>query len=195
MTVAVAVTKHDRTVLAADSLVNFGGQRFPSENARFTKIHRVGESLLAWAGWTLYGELLTAYLASSRPPELATESQVFDFFIGFWRAIRSEYTLEPGERDRHVRQPFADLDSTFLLANRHGIFRIARDMDVTQFCQYSAVGSGSAYALGALRVLYDQHDDPAVIARRAVGIGIEYDVYCGGEIDAAEVGVDSIPSG
>lgn len=55
MTVAVAVTKNDRTVLAADSLVHFGGERFPAANGQFHKIHRIGHSLLAWAGWSLYG--------------------------------------------------------------------------------------------------------------------------------------------
>ncbi|MBL8879284.1 MAG: hypothetical protein JNG88_09210 [Phycisphaerales bacterium] len=188
MTVAVAVTKNNRTVLAADSLVNFGGQRFPAENARFRKIHRVGDSLLAWAGWSLYGELIHAHLASNQPPELISEAQVFDFFIGFWRNIRNDYTFSlPQPRERNQRHPFADLDSVFLLANRHGIFRIAGDMDVTQFRQYCAVGSGSEYALGALRVLYDQHDNPAVIARRSVEIGIDYDVYCDGPIDLDEV--------
>jgi ATP-dependent protease HslVU (ClpYQ) peptidase subunit len=190
MTVAVAVTKNDRTVLAADSLVNFGGQRFAPGNGEFHKIHRVGESLLAWAGWSLYGELLTAHLAADkrRPSDLATEADVFDFFIAFWRAIRADYTFMQRAGDRH---PFADLDSTFLLANRHGIFRIAGDMDVSQFRQYSAVGSGSPYALGALRILYEQLADPADIARRAVAVGIEFDVYCGGEIDVAEVSAET----
>lgn len=188
MTVAVAVIKQNRTILAADSLVHFGGQRFAASNGQFHKIHRIGESLLAWAGWSLYGELLTAHLASRRPPpsELSTEAEVFEFFITFWRAIRTDFTFvqRPGDAGRH---PFADLDSTFLLANRYGIFRIASDMDVAQFHQYTAVGSGSQYALGALAILYEQLDDASEIARRAVEVGIQCDVYCGGQVDLAEV--------
>ncbi len=81
MTIAVAVKKGGRTVIAADSLVNFGGQRFPPENCQFHKIHRLGDSLMAWAGWSLYAELLTAHLATNPPPSLYTESEVFDFFV------------------------------------------------------------------------------------------------------------------
>lgn len=187
MTVAVAVAKNGRIVLAADSLVHFGGQRFLPDNARFDKIHRIGDSLLAWAGWSLYAELLTAHLASHPPPPvLSTEARVFDFFIQFWRTIRDDYTYlnRPGP---DPRSPFAELDSVFLLANRHGIFSVAGDMDVTQFRRYCAVGSGAKYALGALRILYDTLDDPAKIALRAVEVGIECDVHCGGHVNLAEV--------
>jgi len=185
MTVAVAVRKNGRTVLAADSLVNFGGQRFPAENCKFHKIHRLGDSLIVWAGWSLYAEMLTAHLALHPPPPLGSERDVFAFFIQFWRAMRSDYTFLQGTPGSE--HPFADLESTFLLANRAGIFRVQSDLDVTEFMQYSAVGTGAKYALGALRVLYDQLDDAHEIARRAVQVGIDSDVYCGGVIDVAEV--------
>jgi hypothetical protein len=35
--------------------------------------------------------------------------------------------------------------------------------------------------------LYDQLDDPAEIARQAVQVGIDFNVYCGGPIDMEEV--------
>ena len=185
MTVAVAVRKNGRTVLAADSLVNFGGQRFPPENCKFHKIHRLGDSLVVWAGWSLYAEMLNAHLEQHPPPPLCCESDVFAFFIKFWHAIRSDYTfMQPNSNNDH---PFADLESTFLLASRAGIFRVQSDLDVTEFTQYSAVGTGAKYALGAMRVLYEQLDDTAEIARRAVQVGIDSDVYCGGPIDLAEV--------
>lgn len=185
MSVAVAVRKGGRTVLAADSLVNFGGQRFPAENCRFRKIYRVGESVLAWTGWTLYEELLVAHLEEHPLPELRTEPDVFAFFKEFWLSLDERRTFTRAERNNN--SPFPDLGSTFLLTNRAGIFRVATDMDVTRFDQYTAVGSGGDYSLGALRILYDQLDDPAEIARRAVQVGIDFNVYCGGSIDAVEV--------
>ena len=185
MTVAVAVRKQDRLVLAADALVHFGGQRFVPRNTRARKIHRIGESLIAWAGWSLYAELLTAHLSVQEPPPLSTEAEVFTFFVQFWRAMQANYTYLQGTPE--AGHPFANLDSTFLLVNPSGIYRVAGDMDVTTFTEYSAIGSGSQYALGALSVLYDQLDDPAAIARRAVEVGIDFDVYCGAPIDLEEV--------
>ena len=186
MTVAVAVRKGGRTVLAADSLVTFGGQHFLPENCKFHKIHPVGESFLVWAGWSLYAELLNAYLARHPPPPLLGESDVFLFFIEFWRAMRADYTFIQ-RRGAAVEHPFADLDSTFLLANRAGIFRVQSDLDVTEFKQYTAVGTGAKYAIGAMRVLYDKVEDAAEIARQAVQVGIDCDVYCGGPIDVTEI--------
>lgn len=187
MTVAVAVRKNGRTVLAADSLVQFGGQKFPPENCQFHKIYRVGETHVVWAGWSLYAEMLTAHLAANAPPpSFETEAQVFDFFVRFWRAMRDDYTFM-ARHDRAERHPFVDLDSVFLLVNRHGIFRVAGDMDVTEFQQFCAVGTGSKYALGALRVLYQNGEDPVEIAQRAVQVGIDFDVNCGGPIELAEV--------
>jgi ATP-dependent HslUV protease subunit HslV len=186
MTIAVAVRKGGRTVLAADSLVNFGGQRFSAENCKFHKIKRVGDSFLVWAGWSLYAEMLNAHLSRHPPPALRSEAEVFTFFVQFWRAMRDDYTFMQRVTPS-VEHPFADLDSVFLLANQAGIFRVASDMDVTLFEQYTAIGSGSKYSLGALRILYEQLDDVAEIARRAVQVGIDSDVYCGGPIDLSEV--------
>ncbi len=186
MTVAVAVRKKNKTILAADSLVHFGGQRFPAKDTRSQKIHRIGDSLIAWAGWSLYAEMLTAHLATvENLPRLRSEADVFSFFVSFWRAMQANYTYV--QSSPQEGRPFANLESTFLLANESGIYRVAGDMDVTQFHQYSAIGSGSHYALGALRVLYDQPIDAEEIGRRAVQVGIDFDVYCGGRIDCRAV--------
>jgi ATP-dependent protease HslVU (ClpYQ) peptidase subunit len=185
MTVAVAVRKQGRTVVAADSLVNFGGERYPNDNSRFRKIQEVGDSLMVWSGWSLYAELLTAHLSRQPPPSLHNEAEVFSFFVSFWRALQEEYTLlQPRGSREH---PFGELDSVFLLANRSGVFRISSDLDVTEFNRFAAIGSGSKYALGALQVLYACEEDPLEIARRAVQVGIDSNVYCGGPIDVAEV--------
>ena len=186
MTVAVAVRKNDRTFLAADTLMSFGGERYPRDNCRVEKIYRVGSSVLAWAGWSLYAEMLDAYLLRHAPPSLRSETEVFSFFIQFWRLMRDDYTFvrEHKAQDQH---PFVDLDSTFLIANAAGIFKVSRDMNITTFQQYCAIGSGAAYALGALRILYDQEADAGVIARKAAHVGIDFDVHCGGSVDVIEV--------
>ncbi|HVP72575.1 MAG TPA: hypothetical protein VMS30_02480, partial [Phycisphaerales bacterium] len=186
MTVAVAVRKADRTFLAADTLMSFGGERYPRDNCRVEKIYRVGSSVLAWAGWSLYAEMLDAYLLRHAPPSLRSETEVFSFFIQFWRLMRDDYTFvrEHKAQDQH---PFVDLDSTFLIANAAGIFKVSRDMNITTFQQYCAIGSGAAYALGALRILYEQESDAGVIARRAAQVGIDFDVHCGGSVDVIEV--------
>ena len=184
MTIALAIRKNGRTVLAADTLLSFGSERIPPENCHVEKVYRAGSSVLAWAGWALYAELLDAYLATEAPPDLTSEVGIFSFFIRFWRAMRDDYTFM--QHRSGDRQTFVSLDSTFLIANRSGIFKVSGDMNVTTFNQYCAIGSGAAYSWGALRVLYDLHDDPATIARLAAEVAIDYNIRCGGQIDIVE---------
>jgi ATP-dependent protease HslVU (ClpYQ) peptidase subunit len=58
---------------------------------------------------------------------------------------------------------------------------------VCRFDKYYAIGSGCVYALGALHQIYEQDADAAQLARRAVETAIEFDIYCGGEIDQFKV--------
>ena len=187
MTVAVAVRKNDRIILAADTLLTFSGDRVPADNCKVEKIYRVGSSVLAWAGWSLYAELLDAYLTSNPPPTLNNEVHIFTFFVKFWRSMRDDYTFMYN-RATAESHPFVNLDSTFLVVNAAGIFKVSGDMDVTRFEQYCAIGSGAKYAMGALRVLYDKEVDAEAIARRAVQVGIDFNAYCGGSIDSIEIG-------
>ena len=119
-------------------------------------------------------------------PELDAEMSIFAFFLDVWKALHDGYPFvndQPQTRDT----PFGDLDSTFIVANASGIYKISHDMDVCRFRQYFAIGSGAEYALGALHVLYETHDDAAEIARTAVHTTCQFDVHCGGEIDVLEV--------
>src|SRR5436853_7747420 len=93
MTIAVAVQKQGRIVLAADTLLTFGGERIPPDNCKVEKIYRAGDSVLAWAGWALYAEMLDAYFAANPPPDLTREVNIFAFFVKFWRAMRDDYTF------------------------------------------------------------------------------------------------------
>ncbi len=80
------------------------------------------------------------------------------------------------------KDPFADLDSSFLVASRNGIYGISSNLSVCQFKQYHAIGSGCDYAFGALYALYDSSLGAEAIARAAVEAAIRFDTDCGGEI-------------
>ena len=83
--------------------------------------------------------------------------------------------------------PFGDLDSSFLIANAAGIFKVSHDMDVCSFQQYYAIGTGADYALGAFLNLYDTDLETEVVARRAVETAVQFDVHCGGDLDVLSV--------
>ena len=68
----------------------------------------------------------------------------------------------------NIESPFGSLDSSFLVINKYGIFRITSDMSVTKFEQYTAIGAGSEYGLGAIYSLYNEDYSATAIGYYAI---------------------------
>jgi ATP-dependent HslUV protease, peptidase subunit HslV len=147
----------------------------------------LGGSELAMTGWGIYDNVFSDYLRSGRAPRFASEREIFTFFVRLWKDLRKRYSFVDDQVAEDDRSPFADLDSSFLIANRHGIFHVSGDMSVMAFREYYAIGSGASYALGVLHALYDSERDAVGLARRACEAAIAFDVYCGGEIDVRRI--------
>ena len=182
MSIAVAVRTADQIVLATDSKRTFGGGAVPVDNLRDVKIRRVGSAYIATTGWGVYTNILEDYLRGARQPRLVDAASIFTFFRNFWKALHQRYAFV-NDQCSESDSPFGDLDASFLVVANSGIFYVACDMSVTEFDQYYAVGSGAAYALGAMHALYGEKRDAESIARRAVAAATALDIYCGGEIN------------
>ena len=167
MSIAVAVSKHGKIVVAADTQSNFGDRKVLRANHRSAKIMKVGASYLALTGWGIYENILADYLSKAGAPRLRNETEVFTFFVRFWRQLHKKYSFVNDQADADDKTPFADLDASFLVVNRSGIFHVSGNMSVTQFNEYYAIGSGGSYALGALHALYNQDLEAEEIARGA----------------------------
>jgi ATP-dependent protease HslVU (ClpYQ) peptidase subunit len=189
MSIAVAVRKGNTIAVAADSQENFGDRKVVGSNHRATKIMSLGGSELAMTGWGVYDNVFTDYFTTRRAPRFANEREIFTFFVKLWKDLRRRYSFVEDQVAEDDRSPFADLDSSFLIANRHGIFHVSGDMSVMAFREYYAIGSGASYALGVLHALYATERDAGVLARRACEAAIAFDVYCGGDIDVRRLAV------
>ncbi len=185
MSIIVAVIKRGRTVVAADSLYLTGSHKdYGADLVGRTKVTRVGTSLMGMTGWSLYQNIFDHYIGGvRRPPALKDEAVIFDFFLKFWRTLRERYPFVKEQREG-ADSPFSDLDSSFLVASRYGIFDIHGNMTVWRHKHYCAIGSGAPYAYGALHVMYDQPGGAKDIATRAVESAIRFDDGCGGPIEA-----------
>lgn len=181
MSIVVAVRKNGQTVMAADSLTSFGeGSIVPQENSKTRKMYRLGDSIIGAAGWALYDDILNDYLDGEPAPDLSSPRRIFAFFIDLWKALHEDYTFV-NDQAQSKDTPFGDLDTTFLIVNHAGIFKVSSDLGVTPFERYDAIGSGSEYAFGAIHTLYPTGLDAAEIATRAVHTAMAFDATCGGE--------------
>jgi ATP-dependent protease HslVU (ClpYQ) peptidase subunit len=184
MSVIVAVRKASQIVIAADTQDNFGDLRPPAENHQALKLRGIGNAVVGSSGWALYDDIFTHYLNKNRRVNLEDRAGIFDFFVRFWKDIRKNYTFVNDQPGKESEGPFASLDATFLVANPAGIFLVSSNMSVSEFRQYYAIGSGGDYAIGAVHALYQEVQDPMVLATRAVRAAIAYDSSCGGEIES-----------
>jgi ATP-dependent protease HslVU (ClpYQ) peptidase subunit len=182
MSIAVAVRTGNDIVLATDSKRTFGGNAVPESNLRDVKLRRVGDAYLATTGWGVYANILDDYLRLTRNAKLADSRQIFTFFRGFWKALHQRYAFV-NDQCTESDSPFGDLDASFLVAAKSGIFYVACDMSVTEFQNYYAVGSGASYALGAMHALYAPGAKAETIARKSVAAASALDIYCGGEVN------------
>jgi ATP-dependent protease HslVU (ClpYQ) peptidase subunit len=187
MSIAVAVSKDGRTVVAADTQENFGDRKLAHTDHRVMKILQVGSAYLATTGWGLYDNILEDYLSRAGTPRLGTRRDVFSFFLRFWKELGKRYSLVNEQAHQDDPSPFADLDSSFLVVSGGGIFYVSGNLSVSEFERYYAVGSGSSYALGAMHVLYDTDLDAEDIARSGCAAAMTFDLYCGGEIEVSHV--------
>jgi ATP-dependent HslUV protease, peptidase subunit HslV len=186
MSIAVAVRTADEIVLATDSKRTFGGGAVPAENLRDNKLRRIGNAYIATTGWGVYSNILDDYIGRNRRVALNDSASIFTFFRNFWKALHQRYAFV-NDQCSETDSPFGDLDASFLVAAQSGIFYVACDMSVTEFDQYYAVGSGAAYALGAMHALYGPRSPAETVARRAVAAASSLDIYCGGEVNLVKL--------
>ena len=187
MSIAVAVRKNARIVLATDSQTNLGSERVPAGNLSGPKFMRIGNSYMAATGWTLYSNILADSLGRRRTtPRLDSEVNIFKFFTRLWEELHERYNFVKDQAD-DADSPFGSLDSTFLVVCAHGIFGVASDLSVLRYERYFAIGSGAPVALGAAHALYESEHDAETIARNAAHAAVDHDVYCGHPIHVATV--------
>jgi ATP-dependent HslUV protease, peptidase subunit HslV len=181
MSIAVAVRSGRDIVLAADSKRTFGSSALTESNLSDEKIRQVGKTYLAATGWGIYANILDDYLARKPKARLDSKAAIFTFFCDLWKVLHARYSMV-NDQCSEPDSPFGDLDATFLVINKSGIFSVGCDMSVTEFREYYAIGSGAPYSLGALHALYGKDESAEQVATRAVQAACALDIYCGGDV-------------
>ena len=124
MTAIVAVRKGNKAVIASDSLTTFGSVHVSQSNYSSVKIRKIGSSYVAMSGYTIYKNILDEYLKDRKGIKLNTEKEIYRFILKFWKELKEHYAYVNNQSGRKS-QPFADLNSMFLILNQNGIFTIS----------------------------------------------------------------------
>jgi len=174
MSTIVVVRKSGRACIACDTLTTSGALKQKSHyTADADKIFAFGHCWIGTVGYAVHKSVLQSYF--SRFPDnihLDTPDQIFDTWRQMHKTLREEYHMNPrAETD----DPYETTRMSVMIASPRGIFGITPSRDVEAFPRFWAIGSGAAYALGAMFTLFEQTDDVERIARAGIAAGAEFD--------------------
>lgn len=183
MTTVVVVRKAGQVTIATDSLVTFGDTRLAHGYEDNDKLFRVGDSWIGMAGTTAHFPVLRRALSELPRDELRLDSRdhVFDTFLRLHPKLKETFFLNPKEEDA---DPYESSQFTALIANPSGIYGVYSYREVFEFDRFWAIGSGRAFALGAMYAQFDRVRTSRELAELGVRAGCEFDKNSAGPIKA-----------
>jgi len=181
-TICVA-RRNGQVAIAADALVTFGDTRLLHGYEANDKVFRIGDSWVGMAGTTAHFPVLRKALGGLPPDELKLHSrdEVFDTFLKLHPKLKEHFFLNTKEEDA---DPYESSQFTVLIANASGIFGVYSYREVFEFDRFWAIGSGRAFALGAMFNSWDKAKTAREVADAGVRAGCEFDKNSAGPIKA-----------
>jgi len=177
MSALVVVRKAGKAVIAADSLTTFGRTKFGQKYQKHSeKIHRFGNCYIGIVGDAAHSNVFESILENfGEDLSFDSRKSIFETYLYMHQILKEKFHLNAVAEEDMAYQS-SQIDA--LIANEHGIFGMFEFREVHEFESFWAIGSGKAYALGALFAVYDHLNDPEDIARIGVQASCEFDNAC-----------------
>jgi len=174
MTTVTVVRKGGQIAIAADTLVTFGDTRLAHGYETNQKVFRIGDSWVGMSGTTAHFPVLRKALGALAPEDLRLDSRdaVFDTFLKLHPRLKENFFLNTKEEDA---DPYESSQFTVLIANASCIYGVYSYREVFEFDRFWAIGSGRAFALGAMYAAFDRLKTAKDIAETGVRAGCEFD--------------------
>jgi ATP-dependent protease HslVU (ClpYQ) peptidase subunit len=181
MTTVVVVRKGGQVAIAGDSLVTFGDTRLAHGYESNEKIFKAGDAWVGMSGTTAHFPVLRRALNGLTPDELrlGSRDEVFDTFLRLHPKLKDNFFLNTKEEDS---DPYESSQFTALIANASGIFGVYSYREVFEFERFWGIGTGRAFALGAMYAAYDKAKTAREIAELGVRAGCEFDKNSSGPV-------------
>jgi len=167
--------------IAADSLVTFGDTRLPHGYEANEKLFKVGDSWIGMAGTVAHFPVLRRALNALPGDELKLHSreEVFDTFLKLHPKLKENFFMNAKEEDA---DPYESMQFTAVIANPAGIFGVYSYREVFEFDRFWGIGTGRAFALGAMHAACDRTKSARELAEIGVRAGCEFDKNSAGPV-------------
>jgi ATP-dependent HslUV protease, peptidase subunit HslV len=172
MTTIAVAKKGAQVVIAADRLTTFGDTRLTSRYEANPKIFKVGDTLIGIAGSSAHHHVVENALKKMEAPKFGSKAEVFETMVALHPLMKEHFFLNPKEEDD---DPYESSHYVMLLANATGIYGVYSYREVFSFDRFWAIGSGRAFALGAMHATWDRAKSAREVAEAGVNAGCEFD--------------------
>jgi len=168
MSTIVVAKKNKEIVIGGDTLIKYGSIKLKAGFTKDTsKIIRVGDSYIATCGNAVVNLILKNYFNNlDELPNLNSIDNIFEMACNLHVVLKEKYYLNPNEE---ADDAYESSRMDCLIANQHGIFGLDAYRYVEEYTSYAAYGSGHKFALGAMKVAYEQ----GFTAEEVVNFGLE----------------------
>ncbi|HSV53326.1 MAG TPA: MFS transporter [Burkholderiaceae bacterium] len=186
MTTLVVVKKDGHVAMAGDTLVTFGdtrlGHRFEANSKIFKVDTPAGISYVGLAGTVAHFPVLRKAM-HALPKEqllLGSRDEVFDTFTKLHPLLKEVFFLQTKEDDN---DPYESSQFSVVVANATGIYGLYSYREVFEFKEFWGIGSGRAFALGAMYAAWEKGKSAREIASLGVHAGCEFDKNSAGPVE------------
>jgi len=186
VTTVVVVQKAGQVAIAADTLVTFGDTRLAHRYEANSKLFRLdtpaGPSYIGMAGSVAHFPVLRRAMTSlpKEQVKLNSKDEVFDTFTRLHPMLKETFFLQTKEDDN---DPYESSQFSVVIANATGIYGLYSYREVFEFNQFWGIGSGRAFALGAMHAVWDKAKTAREVAAAGMQAGCEFDRNSAGPVE------------
>ncbi|WP_412068242.1 MFS transporter [Rubrivirga sp. IMCC43871] len=190
MSTLTAVRTATGLALASDALTTFDDLKLPPDlDAAGEKVLRVGDALVGVVGYAAHHLVLQDAFERAEFVDLTSRRGIFETFRGLHEVLKDEYYLKPETGEDG--DPYESSQVSLLIAAPTGLFGVYDMREVHEYTRYWAMGSGAAFALGAMHARWHDAESGALDAGALAALGVEtgcrFDASSGGPVTVYEV--------
>lgn len=179
MTTITVARKGGQIAIAADRLTTFGDTRLSSKYEANPKIFKVRDTWIGIAGSSAHHHVIEHAFKRIDKPMFGSKVEIFETMVRLHPLLKEHFFLNPKEEED---DPYESSQYVMLMANLNGIFGVYSYREVFSFDRFWAIGSGRAFALGAMHATWDRARTARQVAQAGVDAGCEFDKSSGGPV-------------
>jgi ATP-dependent HslUV protease, peptidase subunit HslV len=179
MTTITVAKKGGQIAIAADRPTTFGDTRLSSTYEANPKIFKVRDTWVGIAGSSAHHNVIEHAFRKIDKPLFGSKSEIFDTMVRLHPLLKEHFFLNPKEEDD---DPYESSQYVMLMANPGGIYGVYSYREVFSFDRFWAIGSGRAFALGAMHATWSRARGGREVAEAGANAGCEFDKNSGGPI-------------